>query len=186
MFYKDHPLQHRKEFICIDTETTGLNSDDEIIQISIIDGFRNTLLDAYIRPDFHEEWPEAMKINQITPEMVSDKPSIIFYKERIEKILNTTPLIIGYNVDFDLNMLRQNFITLPNELNKLDVMQEYCDFTGKPRVNLKKCARELGFIPDDGYHNSKNDCLATIFAHETIYKKLYEAYLNTDIKNRGE
>lgn len=170
MKFLDNPLLHREKILCIDTETTGLNADDEIIQLSMLDGFCNVLFEALIRPDYHETWPEAMQFNRITPEDVCDRPPLSFYKNRIESILQEYEVIIGYNIEFDIRMLKQNCIDIPKEKIIVDVMKEYCEYTGGPRVNLKKCAKSFGFCPtDENFHNSKFDCIATVFSHLQMY-----------------
>ena len=60
--------------IVIDTETTGLTDSDELLQISVIDDAGTVLFDSLVRPYFHTEWPEAQKVNGITPEMVAGAP----------------------------------------------------------------------------------------------------------------
>lgn len=45
------------KIICIDIETTGLDAaNDEILQISIINGRGKTLYNSYIRPEHKREW----------------------------------------------------------------------------------------------------------------------------------
>lgn len=57
--------------ICLDTETTGLNHyDDEILQLSIIDGSGSILFSEYVKPVRHECWTDAEKVNHISPSMV--------------------------------------------------------------------------------------------------------------------
>lgn len=48
--------------ICLDAETTGLNLyDDEILQLSIIDGSGAILFSEYVKPVRHERWTDAEK-----------------------------------------------------------------------------------------------------------------------------
>ena len=59
--------------IVFNTETTGpdpFGGHDEILQISIIDVEGNVLLNSYVKPRWHESWPEAEAVHGITPEMV--------------------------------------------------------------------------------------------------------------------
>lgn len=65
--------------ICLDTETTGLNHyDDEILQLSIIDGSGAILFSEYVKPVHHECWTDAEKVNHISPSMVKGcKPLFI-------------------------------------------------------------------------------------------------------------
>lgn len=59
--------------ICLDAETTGLNLyDDEILQLSIIDGSGAILFSEYVKPVRHERWTDAEKVNHISPSMVKE------------------------------------------------------------------------------------------------------------------
>ena len=57
--------------LTLDLETTGLTADAEIIQLSIMNGFGQVLLNRYFRPIHTERWDEAMEVNHITPEQVA-------------------------------------------------------------------------------------------------------------------
>lgn len=61
--------------IIFDTETTGLNPrEDEIIQISIIDGLGNVLINELVHPYWKKSWSEAARVNGITPDRVANAP----------------------------------------------------------------------------------------------------------------
>ena len=123
------------KYIVLDTETTGLNSsEDELLQISIIDNQGNTLFDEYIKPLFNKCWDNAMAINGITPDMVSDKPNIIEYKKELNSILNSTDVIVGYNTQFDLSFLSS--VGIENKNAKVvDVMLDFAPVYGEWREN---------------------------------------------------
>ena len=90
-----------KKAIVIDLETTGVTENDEVLQISIIDEDGKILLNQYCRPENKTEWPMAEKINGISFEMVKDKPTLKELSSVVENIINSSSLIIEYNVDFD-------------------------------------------------------------------------------------
>lgn len=76
------------KIICVDIETTGLDmANDEILQISIINGRGKTLYNSYIRPEHKREWKEAEEINKIGWEAVKNAPTLRHEKRKIEKIL---------------------------------------------------------------------------------------------------
>lgn len=60
--YPSIPCNNPSGIIVLDTETTGLNwEDDELLQISIIDGDGNTLINEYVKPYWTDQWEEAQK-----------------------------------------------------------------------------------------------------------------------------
>lgn len=72
-----YPKKEYPKEIVIDTETTGLDMfEDELLQVSIIDTDGNVVFDSYFKPIRHSEWYEAQAVNDISPAMVADAPSI--------------------------------------------------------------------------------------------------------------
>lgn len=95
--------------IILDIETTGFsNTDDEILQVSIIDGNNTVLFNEYMKPTHTERWDNAEAINGISPVMVKDEKPFEFYKEKINEIIKGADLVLGYNVIFDLGFLYEN------------------------------------------------------------------------------
>lgn len=165
------------KYIVLDTETTGLNSsEDELLQISIIDNQGNTLFDEYIKPLFNKCWDNAMAINGITPDMVSDKPNIIEYKKELNSILNSTDVIVGYNTQFDLSFLSS--VGIENKNAKVvDVMLDFAPIYGEWSENygcykwqkLTTCADYYNYDwGEDNAHNSLSDCRATLFCYQQL------------------
>ena len=74
-------LLEKRNFVILDTETTGLSAGhDEIVQIAVIDCDGTTLLDTYVKPQHPERLTErtngrsASDINGITPDMLTSAP----------------------------------------------------------------------------------------------------------------
>ena len=65
----------KKNYIYVDTETTGLHEDDELLSISILDDQDICLFDSLIRPVTKTSWTEAMQVNGISPDMVKNAPT---------------------------------------------------------------------------------------------------------------
>lgn len=165
------------KYIVLDTETTGLNSsEDELLQISIIDNQGNTLFDEYIKPLFNKYWDNAMAINGITPDMVSDKPNIIEYKKELNSILNSTDVIVGYNTQFDLDFLSS--VGIENKNAKVvDVMLDFAPIYGEWSENygcykwqkLITCANYYNYDwGQDIAHDSLSNCRATLFCYQQL------------------
>jgi len=117
--------------IYLDTETTGLSEDDEIVEIGIVDHDGKILLDELIKPA--RPIPlDAIRIHHITNEMVADSHSWIVLWPTIREFLFSRFVGI-YNAQFDLRMMRQSMRGLPGQMsmNTFDVMQLYARYWGE-------------------------------------------------------
>ena len=68
--------------LTLDLETTGLTADAEIIQLSIMNGCGDVLMNRYFKPLYTERWDEAMEVNHITPEQVAEHTRQLLADER--------------------------------------------------------------------------------------------------------
>ena len=92
----------------LDTETTGLYDDAEIVEISIIDENGGVLLDTLVKP-LKPIPAEATAIHGITNEMVATAPTWAAIHEQVAKIVASKPLVI-YNADYDLRLMAQTAV----------------------------------------------------------------------------
>lgn len=91
--------------IVLDTESTGLCSDDEVCEIAIVDVEGTQLLDTLIRPC--KPIPkEATAIHGITAAMVANAPSWPEVAEQFATVV-TGRTVVTYNAAFDERLLRQ-------------------------------------------------------------------------------
>ena len=172
------PVSLRKRVIVLDTETTGLDPADEILQISIIDDNGNILLDTLVHPYYHSTWADAERIHGISPDMVAGAPYPHELLPTIQAIFSETLLLIGYNTNFDLGFL-QNWGIHPFNIQVVDVMQEFADYysvhddpyDGRRYYKLAFCADYFGFTWPGAAHNSLHDAMATLHC----YKKMVTA-----------
>lgn len=91
------------EFIIFDTETTGFDDDDEIIQIGVIDHEGNTVLDQLIKPD---QPILNSQYHGIADETVKDTPEFPDAFEQIKAALDGNR-VIAFNYEYDSRMLVQ-------------------------------------------------------------------------------
>lgn len=170
-----------KKIIVLDTETTGLTHEDDLLQVSIIGFDKQVLFDEYIKPTNATEWPEAMAVNGITPEMVKDCKTIDERREEIQKIIDEAELIIGYNIFFDLEMLESKGITWRGRGPKrvYDVMETFAEIYGEWNAyygnykwqKLSKCADYYGYEWEVDAHNSLGDVYATLYCYKEMEKR---------------
>jgi DNA polymerase-3 subunit epsilon len=158
-----------RKVACVDVETTGLSPKrDEILQVSICNGLGDKLLSSYVRPVQRKRWPEAQKINGITWEMVKDCPPILDFKDAIEMIVEDSELVIGYNLDFDSDMIEASGVKFLPGFKAYDVMPDFAFLHGKwsekyqrnQWMKLTEAAKFYGI--DFDAHDSLNDVRATV------------------------
>ena len=96
-----------EKVVVFDTETTGTSaySGDEILSIGICDGMGNPLFSSLVKPSRHTRWPDAERVNGISPDMVKDAPTLKEIAPQIREHLLGNKLVVGYNVVFDISFL---------------------------------------------------------------------------------
>ena len=168
-----------KRIICLDTETTGLDrKNDEILQLSIIDGCGNVLFNNLIKPVNKSSWYDAEKIHGIKPSDVSCCKPLSFYKSEIENILQSADIIVGYNImGFDFPMLFNNGIenNVKSGSVVFDVMEYYAYINGEfdnyhcawKFKKLSECATYYGYS-GNSWHDALDDTRATLFCFNAI------------------
>jgi DNA polymerase-3 subunit epsilon len=167
----------------IDTETTGLDAvQNELLQVSIIDSEGNIMFDSYFRP-CASSWDDARAVNGISPDMVQDAPRISDRIAEINGILASAGTIIGYNTSFDLDFLENNGLILPEDVEIIDVMQDFAHIYGEwseyhggyKWQKLTTAAAYYGYdwnSRPEGAHNSLADCFATLFVFQKMQEDL--------------
>lgn len=161
------------DIICLDTETTGVYGNDEILQLSVINGNGEVLFNELLRPKNVAEWPGAEAIHGISPDMVTGKPTIDQYMPQLNSIMSAAKLIIGYNLQFDLGFLRRAGIEWPKETQTFDVMTEFAEIYGEWNnyfrdykwQKLCVCAEYFGYEGNGNFHDSLEDIRATLFCY---------------------
>lgn len=161
----------------IDTETTGLScEDDEILQISFVDGQGAELFNEYVKPKHHHEWPKAEAVNHISPAQVQDLPTIDAHIERIVDLLEQSEKIVGYNTCFDLGFIAKaagkDYFWLERMMIKsVDVMRQFAEVYGEWSEKyqdyrfqkLTFCAAHYDYVWTHGPHDSLEDAKATVY-----------------------
>lgn len=124
-------LSHRPVFL--DTETTGLNPTDEIIEISIVDHDGTLLLETLVKPSRLIP-AEATAIHGITNADVQSSRAWPIVWAQVKPLLSERVVVI-YNDDFDKRMMRQSYerynLKWNERVNTFDMLKLYAEFRGE-------------------------------------------------------
>ncbi len=156
--------------VFLDTETTGLDSSAEIVEISIVDHDGSVLLESLVRPS--QPIPRAVsRIHHITDNMVANAPTwpVLWPTIRLH-LVNRISVI--YNEEFDVRMMQQSHARyrLPwrERLNTFCLMKLYAQFKGEwnparssyRNFSLDSAGKECGLsLPNS--HRSTDDTRLT-------------------------
>ena len=179
-YYPDFDALAGKNIICFDTETTGIGKEDEILQLTIttFDGNKiKPIYSEYFKPTKHTSWEGAMAVNHITPEMVSSKKTIKESLSEFKDIFDNADIVTGYNVTFDVRMLKQDLgdlIDIPDE--KITDAMVYFK-KNEPDTPHKLIDAVHFYCPklDDWFkenaHDAKSDAIATLSVLKAMGEK---------------
>ncbi|ECV7452969.1 3'-5' exonuclease [Salmonella enterica subsp. enterica serovar Derby] len=171
------------DYLIIDTETTGLDNNAEVIEIAIINMHGDVLLNSLVKPTC--SIPAAVtKINNITDEMVADAPlwrdvfpvilNIIEGKKWLAwnskfdaRLIIQTGVITGYFEDLPASKILDIAAKINN--SQIDAKaiydQWYGEFDSK-RNNFKRqrltTAAERHNVSVNGAHRALADCMMVL------------------------
>ncbi len=177
------------KILCYDLETTGLDTkNDEILQISIINGNRKEVYNRYFQPSrekMEKGWNEkAVEVNGLTPDKLKGEDKLKDHLQEVQKLFNGADMLISFNgLKFDNILLKNSGIQIPN-VRKRDIMLEFTQLKGEIKDSeegyrwqgLSKAADYYGYEWTGKQHNALDDSLATFF----VAKKIDEEFQGKD------
>lgn len=167
--------------IILDTETTGLDDEAEIVEIAVIDVAGSTLLNILVKPT-RPIPPEATAIHGITNEEVAASATWGEIDEQLFSLMSQASAIAIYNAEYDLRLIYQSRVAVgladPGYddssywYHKTDAPPECLAITAKTVCAMEIYAAFYGEWSDyhqsyrwqklDGGHRALGDCLATL------------------------
>ena len=164
--------------LILDTETTGLGDDAEVVELAVIDCAGAVLLDTLVRPSGPVP-AEAAAIHGITDAMLAGAPTWSEIHARFCGLVEGRQVVI-YNHEFDVRVINQtarryglqapqgfDLVLEPGSIHC--AMQAYAEFYGawsaeKGRYRWQKlstAAQQQGVTVTNA-HRALGDCLMTL------------------------
>lgn len=163
-------FKNSNDWIVLDTETTGLNYKDEIIDIAIVSRYGAVIFDSLIKPtcDISEG---AAKIHGITKDLVKDAPTFPqIYSDLVSALENKKVII--YNKNFDTNKIEDmcELYELPEINYEAEcAMQQYAKYYGEWSEYWENFKWQK---LEGGNHRARGDALATFNLLKKMAKPL--------------
>jgi len=153
------------KFAVLDVETTGNRSDDEVLQFGIAlidDGKISGTYSSYVYTD--REIPEfIVQLTGITEDIARSAPRLEEVAARLKPLLEDR-IVVGHNVNFDLNYLQRSLESVGYEvyagpvLDTMDLLRICYPQLGSLRLAM--AASELGITLRNAHH-AEEDAKAT-------------------------
>ena len=154
--------------VIVDTETTGLEDNARIIELSVL-GLDGTVLYSSL---FNPEMVLPEKVVEITGLTDADLINQPLFENEVDTIENIIygKTIVGWNIDFDIRRLQYEYSRLGMFFcnDSIDIMPIYAEGMGLQRNRYKKFTRKLLYakqdlgIGDSQDHRSLEDCRDTL------------------------
>ena len=161
--------------VYLDTETTGVNRSDEIVEISIIDHDGTELFSRLVKPS--QPIPrEAERIHGISNHMAASAQAWPIVWPEVRAILYGRT-IAAYNAEFDLRMMRQSHqkFNLPwrENFDWVDVMALFSEYKGDwdpfrrsyKFHRLAEAGRHFGISLQNAHRSSADSLLTRAVLH---------------------
>ena len=158
------------DFVVIDTETTGLGKDDEVVEISVLDSNAAEVYHSFFSPNTEIQMDAAIT-SGIVMKMLVDAPRFIDEWRNICTAIADRP-IAGHNLSFDRRLIQQ---TLEKQSGRS--CQAICDRMFANMIDSMLIAKELGVkngsrglgkiceamgVEQHPNHRTSHDCLGVL------------------------
>lgn len=172
--------------IVFDTETTGVSTSDQVIELAAVklkingDSYEKIgEFFTYIKPRILVP-DEAIKIHGIRNEFLADKPTWEECAADIMAFFGSAPVVAAYNGEFDIRMMNRMYGMTGASFTPvclLDVLQMARDLIPKknvPNYKLSSVAEYLGVHGGLVFHDARDDVAATIGCMQILMKAYRE------------
>jgi len=171
----------RGKAIFFDLELTGVYPYDEIISVSITDGFGNEIMDTLVRPEKRKQWNTTVKIHGITPAMVQTAPYLREIAPKIKAILLNAQIIVAYGISTDYAHIKKIFTDKEQKILEKKLRccsKEYVRYISEyePDINRSALVAAMEYFKIEwtgSAHTSMADTHACRFVWERLFPSCY-------------
>lgn len=160
-----------QDVLVLDTETTGLDHDDVVIEVALIGKDGTALLDTLVQTT-RPISPEASAIHGIRASELAFAPAFAETWPKLLALMTSHP-VVAYNADFDVRLLRRTAKKAGLEVPEVwgmgvsCLMEAYAAFRGNVRGDgdYQWCSLRMACEMEDiraNFHRAKGDAGATL------------------------
>lgn len=166
------------DFVVLDIEATSYErqyvSNNDILQISIIDPSGNVLIDQYCKPRRKTEWVRAYNVNAIPYSLVKDCPRFAEVKPYVQDILDRTDFVVTFDYNFVYDFLEKykfdmKKIHMDSPVYRLRRYNTASGIENPKWTTLEMAAHQIGLTYD--YDNSLEDAKAILALYNFCNEK---------------
>ena len=124
--------------IAVAMHTTGYTpSEDEIVELAIVDFAGNELFRKRVKPQNIEGWKPSEASGGISEADVEDEPELFQFEDEIIELFDKASIVVCEHLDFASSLIESSWISLP-EFKGFDLNEEFrlshCakDYPGEP------------------------------------------------------
>lgn len=180
----------RGKAIFFDLELTGVYPYDEIISVSITDGWGNEIMDTIVRPEKRRQWNATVKIHGITPKMTKFAPYLTEITPKIKKIFLESEIIVAYGIATDYAHIKEIFTEAEREklIPKLrDCAKEYVRYISEyePDINKSSLVSATEYFGIE-WSGTAHTSMADTHSCRILWEKLFPScYVNDPDEDRS-
>ena len=172
----------RKRVLFFDLELTGFYDHDEILSITIMNADGEMVMDTLVRPVKKKKWKNTEKIHGITPDMVTDAPTMEELIPSLRRIFDEAENIIAYGVSTDYSHIKYIYSSSEQEAFHKKIRccaNEFVRYAHEHRPDVQHAsltdAMSCFDIQWDGIaHTSTADTIACMKVWEVLFPNYYE------------
>ena len=157
----------RSDVLIVDTETTGVGTRSEVIEVAVLDTTGELRLHALSMPQ--SRIPRAASaIHGLTRARLRDAGAVPWpeIQADVEAVLSQGAMLIGWNAAFDKRLLHQTAerhgLQFPSSLPWYDLLSDYRELRPGGRHRLVDAVKREGIDGKHDAHRAVGDCRAVL------------------------